>query len=88
MSENTKLDTRSQAVYRLADLERSALIALAFGGAALLVIQAGLTLEIPDTGVVPEVIFTAAFTMLMVAALPARVRRPAWWSFGPASPGQ
>ncbi len=209
MSENTKLDTRSQAVYKLADLGRPVLTALAFGGAALLVVQAGLTLEIPNTGVVtdpreiftttgagltgplgglligilagirepdgiatasviahvagglwmgfaygklvfrnldmpwllvgwaaivvayyyafvvpgfalglsifhsetfvaeygegasvltaygsigkgvvPEVIFTTVFTMLILAALPARVRRPAWWSFEPASPGQ
>lgn len=39
-------------------------------------------------GVVPEVIFTTVFTMLILAALPARVRKPAWWSFGPISPGQ
>ena len=209
LSENTKLGTRSMAVSRLAELGRPVLTALAFGGAALLVVQAGLILEIPDTsvvtdpreiftttgagltgplgglligilagirepggiatasviahvagglwmgfaygklvfrnlempwlllgwaaivvtyyyafvvpgfalglnffhsatfaaeygegasvlsaygsigkGVLPEVIFTTVFTMLILAALPARVRRPAWWSFGPASPGQ
>ncbi len=208
MSENTKLDTRSQAVTKLADLGRPLLTALAFGGAALLVVQAGLTLDIQNTGVVtdprqiftttgagltgplgglligilagirephgiamasviahvagggwmgfaygklvfrnlempwlllgwaaivvayyyafvvpgfalglnifhsetfvakygegasvltayesigkglvPEVIFTTVFTMLILAALPARVRRPAWWSSGATSPG-
>lgn len=209
MSENIELDKRSQALSRLASIGRPALTALPFGAAALLVVQAGLTLEIPDTGVVtdpreiftttgagltgplggliigilagirepdgialasvvahvsgglwmglayaklvfrnlempwlllgwaaivviyyygfvvpgfavglnmfhsetfvaefgedasamsaygtlsrgvvPEVIFTTVFTSLVLVALPARVRRPAWWSFSPASPGR
>ena len=209
MSKNVELDKRSQAVSRLASLGRPVLTALAFGAAALLVVQAGLTLEIPDTGVVtdpreiftttgtgltgplggliigilagirepdgialasvfahvasglwmglaygqlvfrnldmpwlllgwaaivvvyyygfvvpgfalglnlfhsetfvaeygesasiltaygsigrgvvPEVIFTTVFTTLILVALPARVRRPAWWSSGPAAPGR
>ena len=209
LSENIELDKRSQALSRLASLGRPALTALAFGAAALLVVQARLTLEIPDTGVVtdpreiftttgagltgplggliigilagirepdgialtsvvahvagglwmglayaklvfrnlempwlllgwaaivvayyyvfvvpgfalglnlfhpkifaaefgegtsvlsaygtlsrgvtPEVIFTTVFTTLVLVALPARVRRPAWWSSSPASPGR
>lgn len=202
MSENIELDKRSQAIKRLASLGRPALTALAFGAAALLVVQARLTLEIPDTsvvtdpreiftttgagltgplggliigimagirepdgialtsvlahvagglwmgfaysklvfrnlempwlllgwaaivvayyyvfvvpgfalglnlfedddgasvlsayrtlsqGVVPEVIFTTVFTTLIMVALPARLRRPAWWSSGPAVPGR